>query len=1822
MPLDLAALRSLAQSAPSNRLPVAATPDWSKLVSGLASLQTSAPQSNDQLKFATDKLVKSISAIQASDAPGGYKRAAGAKAPGAGDHENLLTKALNILTKPKTAVVAAAANLADPSRDFMKDLRHNVGTADVLKNATWFKDLPSFAKIGIGIGGDIAADPLTYLAPQELFTHLGRAEGVATELANRAADAFKEGKTAFEAGDAALHAQALAKGSEMENFAARIMEKGKGGIGGLSNAEVQRVGELIDQPLKGGLYFNVPGTGRIGQFLGLAEEPIQIPLGRNAVVRGASKYSSKALDTVRDSRMFSAIGDKWLGGEGPLNRLIRNPDVSPSDRMAALQYRNAMRMGESTAAHYYNIMSEHLKGILDDAEKANIDGTTMYRALGGKQAAIDEIKASSNPELYDRLIGFRDALHENSMAMGQRTLKDAGADPDLMGSIIPNVRRDHQPPLFNKDFATNVNTPEVGDITKRASNVAGEEFLGEKLAHPTQDVWTYTATTKNGNRHLVASVHRDELLANPQYAARVQAGENIRDIAQEELKGRLAFLEGTPMPKLMTRDEMLKDERLAELLRLGVPERQVAEMEATRLRELAGRANDTSLHIPEDRYNLFIDGRYQQIPAADVEFDHVPPDEFGRTVREQVNDLAKEHFGNDVYVEDYGTAMERALRSYASRHGREVAGAMLRHRGIGEALDIPGSVAVANTKIKNAAEAVDLALKQRIKAGDTAALRAKQEFETQAAGAAHLQDVMEEVRADLERAAAGSPEARALEQELGDLQQQHSALIDHIAQIAERIAPDEETAALMRRQIQGERGAGKMAMLGTPETPIESMSTAELSQHIDQLQSMLNDAYGELHGNEAVRGLLAELEHAKAYEQALSDIGPIDSRTIGGWRASVRAEAKAQALEIEKEFEAADKSLLGVPPRKVNGVYVYPSGRPAQGEWDWFTQLSRDEQQAIRNWLGTSSASTGDPTEFAAAWAAQHGLPEGVDAIGDFLDRFREYRLLKELGASNSTKLDQLRSAKSMGLNELPSRVGSDFMFMTGVNPSTLFDGEHSIEEIAQQAQLEALKRQGFTEAPTNAAKDIEAEINQIATDQKNLGNRLGEATAEMDRRSALHQQIDEFTVDVGRDLAPEIDLAHRAIDRYASDAVVEKRIIGAVQGLADEMPKLPTPPPFALTTMENMGSRVESALSRVAAMREKLAPVADRVEALGAEKQALLEQANQLEANINDIQARIVQLDKEFAATDAEGNMARSRVNWAASDAEKANQKKREILLAALDGEMRAAENLGNAIDDQRYVNWLMGPKGQDAVRSMVRDNWVAIGRHTQVPEAHLGEAMALLTKLDSKESSSLVIKYFDKLTKLFKAWSIAQPGFIIRHGYSGMFMNYLMGVSPGSYRAFLKADRAFLAAVRDGASIEEALQAVPDNLRDAYSLVHSSGVLEQGTQTMEYVGNLRRTVNGAPTNILDRASDTVVNRAMNTVNHDISRISRGAAAMDAATKTGSIDRVYDAVFKAHFNYNDINNFERQIMTRCAPFYIYFRKSIPAMLEGLFTNPKAFARVAEWKQVIESVSPPEDLVPSWMQDRLNIRMPFSLGNGQSYLMPDLPVRSLQILTNPREAAGQLNPLIKTPIEMRLNSKIYFGDSSPFQGLVQVPPWMKYSGIALALQQAGVVKKSTDGKQLVDDKVLYAVEQMFPFLGKARRLLPTEKRYQDRLATTFVDFLFGVNMKTNTTTDIKGELTSRQKDLDAMAAELGKLGYGGYQNWTKQVAVTRKPTANDKRPYLTLISPKGGLGTDSPYTNVSIGAKKGSATQALADLGASGQLQAIAAAAAAKRTGA
>src|SRR4051812_34411017 len=110
---------------------------------------------------------------------------------------------------------------------------------------------------------------------------------------------------------------------------------------------------------------------------------------------------------------------------------------------------------------------------------------------------------------------------------------------------------------------------------------------------------------------------------------------------------------------------------------------------------------------------------------------------------------------------------------------------------------------------------------------------------------------------------------------------------------------------------------------------------------------------------------------------------------------------------------------------------------------------------------------------------------------------------------------------------------------------------------------------------------------------------------------------------------------------------------------------------------------------------------------------------------------------------------------------------------------------------------------------------------------------------------------------------------------------------------------------------------------------------------------------------------------KASGNVEHKL----RGSLAFDTALKGGDQASVIENVWKYHFNYDDLSQFEKGAMKRISPFYTWTRKNLPLQMEMVFRNPKQYARVGYVQDNIEGMTPPEGLVPAWFADQSAIRL-------------------------------------------------------------------------------------------------------------------------------------------------------------------------------------------------------------------------------------------------------
>lgn len=919
---------------------------------------------------------------------------------------------------------------------------------------------------------------------------------------------------------------------------------------------------------------------------------------------------------------------------------------------------------------------------------------------------------------------------------------------------------------------------------------------------------------------------------------------------------------------------------------------------------------------------------------------------------------------------------------------------------------------------------------------------------------------------------------------------------------------------------------------------------------------------------------------------ALRDMQTAETKRFWEYYDNLKAKDAANRISADPRLGAAGRSWTAEPPA---GGYT-PEWEAATLQYVEDTQLARG---SLQDSINQKTAKMRRQRNAARNVELKGGTPKNDwRAMNDELEGLaRTEKVVADLDG-NAVKaaeaaLDEKAAFERMtqALDEAQARSAS---FPKGFGADPNLDPQFlEYKRLYEDAQLRSLRAAQVAEDSSTVARfaattggltedQVIRLVNSI--DNQDSADVIKQVTRELGLEPAQKKVVANAAKQIGNDPA-----AVKAVTANSNDPVVVQKITKASKTKQAAVAQMGGEP-GSVAVGQKAKQISAKTRQKINDLRTEITKTAANNKRLTTQQANRLAELDGIESNIKDLSNRIDRIEKQKQSL-YQNNLNRKvsefdEVARLRLDELNRSQRSLEIAMAA---EENSLKNLAKRSDDYEYAVWLHGPQADQAFRSVVRDGFREIARSSQSP-MDIADAMAMITKITTPKELPSFLKYFDRMTRLFKSWAVATPGFIARNGYSGVFMNYLFDVKPGSMESFLRADRAFKRAIAAGKTTEQALADLPES----YALVHNSGVLNLGGQVDNALVDLKQiTGSGQKRGVLTRLADTPINRATYSVNSEMERVLRGAAAMHAAESGRGIEGIYDLVFKAHFNYNDLNNFENAVMKRISPFYTWFRKNLPTQMEMIFRNPKAYARYAEAKDAIEVTSDPEDLVPAWMTDRMNIRLPFSLPGGQTYILPDMPVKDLNVLGNWNDLLGQINPVIKTPVEMTMDTKLYFGESAPFLGYVQVPEIYEKAGIGTAMEILGYAKRDANGKLMAEDKHLYAMEQFFPLLGRAKRLLPDEPRYQDRLPVTVVNMLLGTSLRANTESDKYGAVRAKQEKIDKMAEELSRLGYGGYDYWKKQVALASKPTPEDKRPYLTLLQPKGGLPVDSPFTNVS-----------------------------------
>ena len=189
------------------------------------------------------------------------------------------------------------------------------------------------------------------------------------------------------------------------------------------------------------------------------------------------------------------------------------------------------------------------------------------------------------------------------------------------------------------------------------------------------------------------------------------------------------------------------------------------------------------------------------------------------------------------------------------------------------------------------------------------------------------------------------------------------------------------------------------------------------------------------------------------------------------------------------------------------------------------------------------------------------------------------------------------------------------------------------------------------------------------------------------------------------------------------------------------------------------------------------------------------------------------------------------------------------------------------------------------------------------------------------------------------------------------------------------------------------------------------------------------------------------------------------------------------------------------------------------------------------------------EVTPNYLDDLFGGKVGKTGGGDSIFLTPDLPfVRVGEQMSDvgaalkgdPTRLLQDVTPIIKAPVEAGLGVKSF--TNQPFEPGKQVPLWFGTDWLGPAFALSGRANRRADGGWMISEKDSYVLEQFVPLLGRLRRQLPNEPKYQDRAVTSWLSFL-GLSVRTNTDANQWGEIARQQKQLDAWITEQEDLGF-------------------------------------------------------------------------------
>lgn len=357
-----------------------------------------------------------------------------------------------------------------------------------------------------------------------------------------------------------------------------------------------------------------------------------------------------------------------------------------------------------------------------------------------------------------------------------------------------------------------------------------------------------------------------------------------------------------------------------------------------------------------------------------------------------------------------------------------------------------------------------------------------------------------------------------------------------------------------------------------------------------------------------------------------------------------------------------------------------------------------------------------------------------------------------------------------------------------------------------------------------------------------------------------------------------------------------------------------------------------------------------------------------------------------------------------------------------------------------------------------------------------NIADDIAGFRKMSSIDGTSAFARVWDNITNLTKAYQTFTPSTVVRNAFQDVFNKIAYGMHDPHFAAadprrysqpiqdwmklanggMVDGLASKLQGVKEFAGMTDAQAA--DHVRRLYTAwdVGRSGakrtaiqegaeissaaekglkqllpISEQANPVAAYGRGLKEGSFLHPLSMSGVAGQTedvfAPVKAMRSANNASDNIMRGSSFLAKLEQGFEPASAFTEVIKAHYDFGNLSQFERNVMRRVIPFYSWARQNIPAVISEIATEPGGKLATAI-KATERAKGEHPGFVPAYIREGVAAPIGGEENGTQRYLSRlGLGFEDLGQLFGPGGPMGMLNPLIKAPIEQATGRQMFTG---------------------------------------------------------------------------------------------------------------------------------------------------------------------------------------------------